>query len=133
MAESLFYEIATGKSSAIIVSMVTCLSIWWIVTRWRERRNVILPPGPPSWPVVGTLPSMFQIAGFPDDNCFYNTLAQKYGSIYKLHIGSQLIFVVSNSDLIRAACTDSNIQDRPINAAYRKVFGRTADASSSVF
>lgn len=57
-----------------------------------RKRSKNLPPSPPSLPLIGNLHQLKQ----PIHRTFHN-LSQKYGPIFSLRFGSQLVVVVSSS------------------------------------
>lgn len=98
----------------------------WIFLKWKRSPQWRLPPGPPGWPILGNLPILFQSPGFSNDRYYYTQCANKYGDIYKLQLGPQMMYVLCNIDYIRAVFTHSDVQGRLSGAAYTKVFGPAA-------
>ncbi|KAL0711984.1 hypothetical protein Bca4012_018962 [Brassica carinata] len=74
-----------------------------------------LPPGPRGLPIVGNLPFLK-----PDLHIYFRNLAQEYGPIFKLHLGSKLTVVVNTPSLTREIFKEQDINfsnhDVPLTA-----------------
>ncbi|KAJ8025847.1 Cytochrome P450 2D15 [Holothuria leucospilota] len=98
----------------------------WIFLKWKRPPQWRLPPGPPGWPVLGNLPILFQNPGSCNDRYYYTQCANKYGDIYKLELGPQMMYVLCNINYVREVFTHSDVQGRRPGVAYTKVFGPAA-------
>ncbi|KAH3894234.1 cytochrome P450 2U1-like [Dreissena polymorpha] len=81
---------------SLTVLLVTILVIRWF---WSLRS---LPPGPFPWPIVGNI-RMFKKD--PRGYRMFAALADKYGPVYRLYCGSQLIVMLNGYDAIHEAFT----------------------------
>jgi ecdysteroid 25-hydroxylase CYP306A1 len=82
-------------SSALLLVAASGIAVFWFL----ERRGPPIPPGPRGVPVLGFLPWI-------DPKVPYLTLtrlAQVYGPIYSLKLGSMFTVVLSDHRLIRQA------------------------------
>ena len=68
----------------------------------RRRGHRVEPPGPWGLPVVGYLPFLGRKM-----NLTINSLAQRYGDVFQLRLGSRKVVVISGQKSIRKALVDS--------------------------
>ncbi|GAV89799.1 LOW QUALITY PROTEIN: p450 domain-containing protein, partial [Cephalotus follicularis] len=89
----------------IITILVTVFALIWFLCIFRKSRkdNVQLPPGPCGLPIVGCLP--FLGNNLPHE---FTKLAQIYGPIYKLWLGSKLCVVINLSSLMKEVVRDQD-------------------------
>ena len=83
-----------------ILVTVTVLS----VVIWLLRRPSKLPPGPMSWPFIGSLPGLaieYYMADRPDPHNLLAHMSNRYGKLFSLHIGSQLVVVANDLATVR--------------------------------
>nr|AKH41022.1 cytochrome P450 CYP76AA22 [Thuja plicata] len=73
--------------------LFTAASLLFIFFLWRRQRRTgfPLPPGPPSWPLVGNL---FQLGKRPHESLY--ALSLKYGPLMTLHLGMKTTVLVSS-------------------------------------
>ncbi|GBO13850.1 hypothetical protein AVEN_14314-1 [Araneus ventricosus] len=81
----------------------------------RSRRNV--PPGPWGLPVVGYIPFLPK-----DVHLHFINLAKKYGDVFSLRLGSELVVVLNDTSSIRDAFSKQEFLGRPPNSAF-SLFG----------
>jgi 26-hydroxylase len=95
-----------------LLGCVCSLVIVAVLTRWAlgfgGRRA--LPPGPRGLPLVGYLPFL----GGDAHLCFAD-LAEKYGPIFSLKLGSQFVVVLSDHKLVREAFRREDFTARPLS------------------
>ncbi|RDX61201.1 Geraniol 8-hydroxylase, partial [Mucuna pruriens] len=92
-----------------VVSAVTCYA-------WLKPKAQRLPPGPPSLPFLGNLLSLD-----PDLHTYFASLAQTYGPILKLQLGSKLGVVLTSPATAREVLKehDTVFANRDVPAAGR--------------
>lgn len=86
---------------AVELAIIAC--VLWMVKSFISRRyskQYRIPPGPPALPVIGNLPVF--MTGKPPYRVMKN-LADKYGSVFSLKIGSTPFLVLNDVDSIREA------------------------------
>ncbi|XP_022098029.1 cytochrome P450 2U1-like [Acanthaster planci] len=72
----------------------------------RKREVNKIPPGPKGWPVIG---SLMHLTGKGRDG-FLFSLVRKYGAVYSLRLGSQLVVVVNRyHDEMRTLLLDGHV------------------------
>ncbi|CAJ2646126.1 unnamed protein product [Trifolium pratense] len=69
-----------------------------------NRRLKKLPPCPPSFPIIGNLHQLKQPI-----HLYFHELSQKYGPIFTLKFGSQLVAVVSSASIAEECFTKNDI------------------------
>ncbi|KAL9993404.1 putative cytochrome P450 [Helianthus debilis subsp. tardiflorus] len=84
----------------LTISVLALLLIWY---KWMLFYTTSLPPGPYGLPVVGYLP-------FLGSNLHerFTEMAQKYGPIFSLQLGSKLHVVVNSTDLVKVVARDQD-------------------------
>ncbi|KAK4422788.1 cytochrome [Sesamum alatum] len=98
-----------------IISALVIFIIWCIKSSLNPaRRTPPLPPGPRGLPILGYLP-------FLGNNLLHQfaDLAQQYGPIYKLYLGSKLCVVINSPTLVKEVVRDQDsiFADRDANIA----------------
>ena len=90
---------------AILIVFITTFMFIWLFFRNRQSTGK-LPPGPTSWPLIGSLPGIlteyFQL-GRPDPHEFLASIAKKYGKFYGFKVGAQLVVVANDYHTIKEA------------------------------
>ncbi|KAL5790337.1 hypothetical protein ACOSQ2_005225 [Xanthoceras sorbifolium] len=87
-------------SSLSLLFLIFAFKLWFQPTTGRKN----LPPSPPSIPVLGH----FHILKPPVHRAFHN-LDKKYGPIFSLRFGSQLVVVVSSASAAEECFTKNDI------------------------
>ena len=101
--------------------------VFIILYRWiRSPSN--LPPGPTSWPLIG---SFLTIAWetFTSGLGFHELLtsfSKTYGKIFTLNLFGKYMIVISEYQLLKEALNNPKINDRNANSLSTKVFGTNA-------
>ncbi|XP_050418754.1 cytochrome P450 2D3 [Patella vulgata] len=91
---SVFNDVTT-----ILVALVVLLVIGYVILM-QERSGI--PPGPPFWPVVGNMLDMRdKFAG--KRHKYYAELQAKYGDIFRIYFGDQLLIVLNDFESIEEA------------------------------
>ena len=101
-------EITNGLFSPFTLGLffLTLLTTYQIIQFLRYNKK--LPPGPTGFPIVGMLPKIqkeFHLELFDFSKIF--------GKIFSLKMGNQLIVVLSDHKLIKAAFAKSDFAGRP--------------------
>uniref|UniRef100_A0A0D6QT91 Cytochrome P450 n=1 Tax=Araucaria cunninghamii TaxID=56994 RepID=A0A0D6QT91_ARACU len=109
------------SSVAIAMEFVTVYSVaagflLLLLILLNEKKRRRLAPGPPGWPIIGNLP---QLGDKPHQSLFL--LAQKYGPLMTLKLGSTKTLVVSSPSMAREVLKDNDqtFSSRTINVGAR--------------
>ncbi|KAL8152590.1 hypothetical protein V2J09_010350 [Rumex salicifolius] len=81
---------------------IACVS--WALISNRKRVHPPLPPGPSGLPVVGSLPFLD-----PDLHCYFRDLAQTYGPLFSLRLGSKIGVVVTSPSIAKEILKDFDV------------------------
>nr|POE97472.1 cytochrome p450 81e8 [Quercus suber] len=100
----------------VAISLYLCLTLLIflvaikLIVKTRTTQPKHLPPSPPSLPIIGHL----HIIKKPLHRTFH-ALSQKYGQIFSLKFGSQLVVIVSSPSAVEECFTKNDIvlADRP--------------------
>ncbi|PWA57976.1 cytochrome P450-like protein [Artemisia annua] len=128
-SHSSFWEEATSNKHevalAVLVGMLVILAI-----SWYKRSNSStgkgtppLPPGPKGLPIVGYLPFLS-----PNLHHEFAKMANQYGPIFKLYLGSELHIVVNSADLAKVVTGE---QDESFANRDPHIAGLTASYGAS--
>ncbi|KAI3727515.1 hypothetical protein L6452_16131 [Arctium lappa] len=94
----------TNNKEELTLALLTLSIITVVVSRYKSRNSTVpLPPGPRGLPVVGYLPFL----GLNLHHEF-TKMAQHYGPIFKLKLGSKTHIVVSSSDLAQVVVREQD-------------------------
>ncbi|KAI3940025.1 hypothetical protein MKW98_029801 [Papaver atlanticum] len=105
-----------GGENGIIIGMVSVLSLI-VISYWYmfQHRKLRLPPGPRGLPLIGNLLSLE-----PNLHVYFANLAEVYGPIVKLQVGSKIFIVVSSTSLTKEVLKDNDAifanRDAPVAA-----------------
>ena len=99
---------------ALKASIAALLCIILTVLLYGVRMNVKrrkLPPGPFPWPIVGNIPSLGT-----HPHVTYAKMAERYGNIFTVYVGSARMVVVTNAALAKEVLLvkDAKFASRPI-------------------
>ncbi|XP_072051373.1 cytochrome P450 2J4-like [Amphiura filiformis] len=109
-------------ASLDIQTALFCLAAFLIVSWWL-RRPKHLPPGPWGWPLVGYLPNLvisIYRTGMTNHE-FLAKLARKYGSVFSMNLGGNLVVVLDKHDAVKEAFNNPDISDRPKVALWEEM------------
>ncbi|XP_073481166.1 cytochrome P450 2K4-like [Aquarana catesbeiana] len=83
----------------IILCIVTC--VFLAIFLYGQKKNVHknYPPGPPTFPIIGNV----HIISMEKPYVTFHKLAEKYGSVYSLQIGTQKMVVLSGYETVKDA------------------------------
>jgi hypothetical protein len=98
----------------LIVGVVTLLLYFaWFVSKVMSH-----PPGPPNWPIVG---SLFYVSN--PLHCSLEELAKKYGPIMYLRLGCLNQIVISNAEMAMEVLKnhDADFASRPLSVAAKHI------------
>ncbi|RZC73295.1 hypothetical protein C5167_048774 [Papaver somniferum] len=115
-------RITLALASAVLVIVI---SRWYIFPTGKPKRNgeLQLPPGPRGLPLIGSLLSCGS-----DLHSYFGKLAEAYGPVIKVRMGSKIYVVVSSSSLAKEILKDNDSifanRDTPI-AALAPSYGDT--------
>ncbi|XP_076142140.1 cytochrome P450 1B1 [Alosa pseudoharengus] len=87
----------------ILLAALTLLAayhLWLLMQKWLNTGNL---PGPFPWPIVGNAP---QLGSTP--HLFFTRMAQKYGNIFQIKLGSRTV-VVLNGNTIKEALVKKGV------------------------
>ena len=101
----------TSCSESLWTTLFFVFTAWiasYLWRWWKLSRN--LPPGPYGYPIVGYLPRIKR-----DFHEELTALSVKYGSVFSVKLGSELIVVLSDHKIIREAFRREEFACRPDN------------------
>ncbi|XP_054711043.1 uncharacterized protein LOC129220640 [Uloborus diversus] len=103
----------------VVGSLVVAYLIIILVKNWRSG----LPPGPIGLPVVGYIPFLTR-----NVHLKFQELAMKYGEVFSVRLGSELVVVLNGTKSIREAFAKSEFLGRPPISAF-SIFGNPNNES----
>ncbi|XP_067883769.1 cytochrome P450 1B1 [Heterodontus francisci] len=83
---------------AAALSLLLGLHGWTWLQQQRRDRGWREPPGPFPWPLIG---NAAQIGSLP--HLFFSRMAEKYGNVFRLKLGSHTVVVLNGEETIRQA------------------------------
>ena len=98
---------AVGQVSSVTLS-VFCLTLLLVSLARYVGYQKRLPPGPWGYPLLGILPLIKK-----DFHLLLFDYSQKFGNLFSVKMGNQLIVVLSDHKLIRKAFAKSEFAARP--------------------
>ncbi|WVZ25743.1 hypothetical protein V8G54_004287 [Vigna mungo] len=113
----------------ILTLLLTLITVLWLLRWFRNSTNEAspLPPGPTGLPFLGYLPFLGT-----HPHLKFHKLAQLYGPIYKLTLGTKTVVVVSSPSLVKEIVRDQDTifaNREPLIAALVALYGGTDIAS----
>ncbi|KAL6182011.1 hypothetical protein ACLB2K_043434 [Fragaria x ananassa] len=114
---SFWSESDSGSRSVIVTLSLVVLWYAWLYYN-RPDSHSRLPPGPRGLPLVGNLLSLD-----PELHSYFAGLAQTYGPIYKLRLGTKLGIVITSPSLAREILKDHDVTfaNRDVPAVGRAI------------
>lgn len=112
----MFEGVFEGFRVEILIASAVLIIAFALDKILRRKKN--LPPGPLGLPIVGYLPFLTK---FP--HLKFIELSEKYGKIFSLHLGSQLVVILNDGDDIREAFSKKELLARPPNSPFH-LFGK---------
>ncbi|XP_064191256.1 cytochrome P450 2U1 [Anguilla rostrata] len=120
-------------SSVYLVALAVFLAVFFVSHKFKKRTFSNVPPGPKPWPLIGNfgqflIPSFVlkrrggrtekrepRKSVFVSPQVFLTELSKKYGSIYSLFIGNQLIVILTGYEVVKDALSNRAdvFSDRP--------------------
>ncbi|XP_077345210.1 cytochrome P450 2K4-like [Lithobates pipiens] len=83
----------------IILCIVTCVFLAIVLYGQKENVHKNYPPGPPTFPIIGNM----HIISMEKPYVTFHKLAEKYGSVYSLQIGTQKMVVLCGYETVKDA------------------------------
>ncbi|KAK6936408.1 Cytochrome P450 [Dillenia turbinata] len=116
-----------SEETPLLVSILLFLTIIFLALKHKSSKVPPLPPGPRPWPIIGNLPSIDN-----KPHLSLTHLAQTYGPLISLRLGSQLIVVGSSPE---AAAEILKTHDRLLSGRYvpHALYARRPDQSHTSF
>nr|WRY74436.1 flavonoid 3' hydroxylase 2 [Euphorbia maculata] len=97
-------NLTTDSPSISILLICSIFALLWYAITSFQKSTSALPPGPPALPLIGNLASLD-----PELHTYFASLAQKYGPIFKLHLGFKLGIVITSPSLAREVLKDHDV------------------------
>ncbi|KAJ7944796.1 putative Cytochrome P450 [Quillaja saponaria] len=127
------YAIAASNQALFLTAIFTLLAVVWSLwNTFKRSRKVIAPwppPGPAGLPIVGYLPFLGT-----ELHKKFAELADIYGPIYKIRLGTKLCVVISSPSLVKEVVRDHDLifanRDPPIAAMVASYGGNDIAFSS---
>lgn len=112
---------STAPSHVNIVALIVFLTVLYLVRYYQKRQCFVnIPPGPKPWPVVGNfggflIPPPLRRMQSKNELCYLTELAELYGNVFSLSVGSQLVVVLNGYEQVRDALSNHPdvFSDRP--------------------
>ena len=121
-------SIATGllfgfsELRVFLVGAAIFLLFFWMLHR-RQSYRLKIPPGPTGWPLLGYIPNLacMALSGLLPHEAL-SKLGRRYGNIFSMTLGGQLVVVLNDYDSIKEAFTNEDLLDRPKSELFEKGF-----------
>eukprot|EP00253_Pinus_taeda_P020753 PITA_20753 len=117
---SLRLPVMAGHERALTAAIVGLFFCFLFIRLLQKRRiRARLPPGPFSWPIIGNLHQLVQPA-----HRTLKALADKYGPIFFLRLGSVPAVIVSSSEMAKPFLKTHDLvfSSRPLTSAGKYIF-----------
>ncbi|XP_047340798.1 flavonoid 3'-monooxygenase CYP75B137-like isoform X2 [Impatiens glandulifera] len=88
----------------VLLLLIVAILCWLWMRKGNKLVTASLPPGPRGLPIAGYLPFLGKNLHHQ-----FTKLAEEYGPIYKLWLGSKLCIVVSSPSLAKQVCRDLDV------------------------
>ena len=95
MCQNMLSMLTESPLLGVLLLFIIFLTTYSYLSRSPWKR---LPPGPPSFPVIGSLPFL---VGHPRK--VFSKLADKYGDVFTVYVGSARMIVLNKYDVIKEA------------------------------
>nr|AHL88976.1 cytochrome p450 3042A1 [Brachionus koreanus] len=82
----------------LLFTALSLISFYYLFKKPRESSNMSVPSGPQGLPILGNI---LQLGDRPHEKMF--EWSNKYGPIYKVYLGSELVVVLNGTDTVREA------------------------------
>lgn len=102
--------------------LVVLAALLVFVQQFRRKSDFKrLPPGPTSWPIIG---SSHIVARYPNAWDAFSDLRRQYGDVYAISLGSRRCLVVSSVEALREVLVTkaADFADRPDSLRYHAIF-----------
>lgn len=90
-----------GKFIYLVAGVVFFLVVFYELYNKRTERLLKLPPGPFLWPKLGSLPQLLMQGTRQSFRTRMSALAQKYGPLLFLQVGSDQFVLVSSGEMAK--------------------------------
>ena len=123
------YKLQYTMLAAVVALLVFVAAVYVASTIWENRH---LPPGPFPLPVLGNLLSIGQRMPYRD----LANMAKKHGKVFRVHMGSRKVIVLSSYELAREALVTKakDFAGRPPHLIFGRIFGRNyTDIATQTF
>lgn len=116
---SSFVDFIPRVSNVSLFISFMCASLGFLLYVRSRQRLESLPPGPVVLPIVGNLFTMLT----KDMHKTLSDLRKRYGDIFRLYIGNELVIVLNGFDVIHEALVKNGsvFADRPISSFHEKI------------
>lgn len=102
-----YFLFGSDLFTVLILTVIFLLSILWI---FRPKSDI---PGPTAWPIVGNLFLVEQFNNTSKKSEFVDSLAKKYGSIFRLYLGPYPLVFVQGFEGVNQVLKNRDFIERP--------------------
>ncbi|XP_068136243.1 cytochrome P450 2K6-like [Hyperolius riggenbachi] len=102
-----------------VLSIITCVFLAIVLYGRKKIIHPLYPPGPPRWPIIGNM----HMIDMKRPYLTFHKLAEKYGPIYSLQIGTQEMVVLCGYEAVKEALVNhaEEFSDRPNVPAFMDI------------
>lgn len=120
-------DVMQERFAAAAICITVLLSTWMVLMKIHRNKNKSaekLPPGPPSWPIIGHLHLLGKL---PHRNL--GLLSQRYGPLMSLRLGSVATVIVSDAEMAQQFLKthDHVFSSRPAARCAKSLFYNSVD------